>query len=358
MSRFLAILLVAAFASLALLVFVADDSPPALKTDDYTPVTFPALKGPTEISGVAALGEFLIVATNDLTNAKGEHEPTVVQILKPDGAGYQLHVEVTLDAERHETDLEAVSVDAETRTVYVTGSHSWYRKRFGEGFGVERRKFAEQVFRFKLDEAGKAGPVEVCTEVLTAIEKTPLKTFMGVPSKENGIDIEGLAFRGERVHFGFRGPVLRDNWVPVLGAKFADPATTHEVGYVQLGGRGIRDLVAYSDGFVILAGPIGNGDNSFRIYAWNGKNGLATGKPEDQAKLVAELPPVRGKITFNGMTRDAIGRPEGLTILGHEGKRHEFLMVCDGLDNGGPVRFRLALPSGRWVDDSRRFRVR
>ena len=345
MSRLLVILLAVAYVILALVVFTVDDPPQPLKADDYTPITFPAgIKGPTEISGVAALGEFLIVVTNDLTNAKGEHEPTVVQILKADGAGYKLHGEVTLDPERHECDLEAVSVDAATRTVYVTGSHSWYRKRFTEGFGVERRKFAEQVFRFKLDEAGKAGPVEVCPDVVAAIEKTPLKTFVGVPSKENGIDIEGLTFRGERVHFGFRGPVLRDNWVPILSAKFATPATTQEVAYVQLGGRGIRDLVAYQNGFVILAGPIGNGDNSFRLYAWNGQNGLASGEPEDQAKLVAELPPVRGKVTVNRQTRDAVGRPEGITILGTEGKRHEFLLVCDGLDNDGPVRFRLALP--------------
>ncbi len=344
MSRLLVILFVVAFAGLALLVITADDPVPPLAVDGYTPITFPALKGPTEISGIAALGEFLVVATNDLSDGKGGHEPTVVQILKADGDGYKLHGEVLLDAARRETDLEAVAVDAKSRTVYVTGSHSWYRKRFTEGFGVERRKFTEQAFRFELDAAGKAGPVEVCTQLLDAIEKTPLKTFVGVPSKENGLDIEGVACRGNHVHYGFRGPVLRDNWVPVLSAVFANPADAHEVAYVQLSGRGVRDLVVYRDGFVILAGPVGNGDNSFRLYAWNGKNALATGKPEDQAKLVAELPPVRGKLTLHGMTQVAVGRPEGLAILGNEGKRHECLMVCDGLDNGGPVRFWVELP--------------
>src|SRR6266508_350209 len=76
-----------------------------------------------------------------------------------------------------------------------------------------------------------------------------------VASKENRVDIEGLAVKDGRLYFGFRGPVLRDGWVPILVTAW-DDVDAAEVRYVQLDGRGIRDIAVVDDGFLILAGPV------------------------------------------------------------------------------------------------------
>lgn len=44
-------------------------------------------------------------------------------------------------------------------------------------------------------------------------EDPHLGPFLGIPSKENGLDIEGLAVRGNRLWLGLRGPVLRGHAV-------------------------------------------------------------------------------------------------------------------------------------------------
>ena len=50
-----------------------------------------------------------------------------------------------------------------------------------------------------------------------------LQRFTQIPSKENGVDIEAIAVKGkdgDKLHLGFRGPVLRDNLVPIMVLDF------------------------------------------------------------------------------------------------------------------------------------------
>jgi Protein of unknown function (DUF3616) len=155
-----------------------------------------------------------------------------------------------------------------------------------------------------------------------------LNSFTAIASKENGIDIEGLAVVGETLHFGFRGPVLRDEWVPVLSCTWNDQAHT-TTRYLRLGGRGIRDLAAVPGGFLVLAGPVGDGDLSYRIYSWDGKDQFPAGDGGPRPELLGEL------------SNLSAGKPEGIAVLKAEGKKYDVLMVCDGLQNGGPVRWTL-----------------
>ena len=186
----------------------------------------------------------------------------------------------------------------------------------------------EQFFRFTLDAAGKPGRVET-KSLKKALDKDPiLKDFIPIASKENGIDIEGLAVKKGVLYFGFRGPVLRDNWVPILTCTFDDPTATAKTVYVNLDGRGVRDIVATADGFLILAGPVGNGHTSYRIYYWDGHDLWSKPAP-GQMKRLADVPPM-GK-----------GKPEGLTVLKQVGNEYELLLVCDGVKNGAPTRWKL-----------------
>ena len=50
-----------------------------------------------------------------------------------------------------------------------------------------------------------------------------LSTYLDIPGKDNGFDIEGLAVKGEKVFVGVRGPVLR-GWA-VVPNYLSIPAT-------------------------------------------------------------------------------------------------------------------------------------
>ena len=69
--------------------------------------------GSDDISGVTVVGKFLVIVSDE---AK---DPTVVQVLKKQGAGYRAFRNVELPVEG-EADLEAVAADR--NVVYVTGS--------------------------------------------------------------------------------------------------------------------------------------------------------------------------------------------------------------------------------------------
>jgi Protein of unknown function (DUF3616) len=168
--------------------------------------------------------------------------------------------------------------------------------------------------------------------LMPAINAHPvLAALRSIASKENGIEIEGFAVKDGRLYFGFRGPVLRDNWVPILVTTWDDPDAA-EVRYVQLDGRGIRDLVAVDDGFLILAGPVGDADGSYRVHFWNGRDGLAARGDDARAQRLAEFSELEG------------GKPEGLAVLATLGRTYELLLVRDGLRSGAPTRWTLARP--------------
>ena len=50
-----------------------------------------------------------------------------------------------------------------------------------------------------------------------------IQDFVNAYLQENGVDIEGLAWRDGELIAGFRGPVLRANYVPVMRFTFDKP---------------------------------------------------------------------------------------------------------------------------------------
>ena len=61
-------------------------------------------------------------------------------------------------------------------------------------------------------------------------------------------------FRSSMARAVQTSPPLR---VPVLRFRFDDPEGSYGLRYVNLGGRGIRDIARVKDGFLLLAGPEG-----------------------------------------------------------------------------------------------------
>ena len=110
-----------------------------------------------------------------------------------------------------------------------------------------------------------------------------LGPFVAIPGKDNGLDIEGIAVRGNRVYLGLRGPVLR-GWAFVLELRpYVSPAEPgrlrlHEFDdglpyrkhVLRLDGLGVRDLCPSGDDILVLAGPTMDLDGPVRIYRWHG----------------------------------------------------------------------------------------
>jgi hypothetical protein len=190
--------------------------------------------------------------------------------------------------------------------------------------GVAACDSRHQLVKFRI---GTSNAVEVMerTSLRDMIERHPvLGPFARIPSKENGIDIEGIAALGDDLFVGFRGPVLRQNYVPVLRLSQTmtrEAVERSETLFVDLGGRGIRDLAPGKDGkdLVILAGPNGDEAQSFAIYFWDGRDqvggeGHTTSLPNPRCDL----------------GRHGKDKPEGIAYVDTVAAGMRFLIVYDG----------------------------
>jgi hypothetical protein len=118
--------------------------------------------------------------------------------------------------------------------------------------------------------------------------------------------------------------------------KFDNPEETYELLYVNLGGRGIRDMTAVSDGILVVAGPVGDGPGSYQLYHWDGRD-TVPGKNLDEGEigqlhLLGEFNPPRD------------GKAEGIVVLGEGSGSYELIVLYDGVSAGGGKRFRAAMP--------------
>jgi hypothetical protein len=145
----------------------------------------------------------------------------------------------------------------------------------------------------------------------------PDEAIEGVPSKDNGLDVEGLAVIGNRVFIGLRGPVLR-GWSVVIELRVnasgdiltLDPLAASSAPYLkhflQLDGLGVRDLVIHGTDLLVLAGPSMDLDGPVFIYRWNdalNANADSLTWNKDLTRLIA--------VPF-GVTKD---HAEGLSLM-------------------------------------------
>ncbi|HSO41550.1 MAG TPA: DUF3616 domain-containing protein [Rhodospirillales bacterium] len=155
--------------------------------------------------------------------------------------------------------------------------------------------------------------------------------FVDVPSKENGLDIEGIAVRGERVFLGMRGPVLR-GWAMILellvvedgpGRLALSPLGGHGEPYrkhfLDLDGLGIRDLAFDGNALLILAGPTMDLDGPVRVYRW------ADVLRADQGDIIAGDALQRVlEVPFG----EGVDHAEGMALLPDAGSK-QLLLVYD-----------------------------
>lgn len=243
-----------------------------------------------ELSGVALAGDFL---------ALGADEGHQLQILRrQNGTAWALAQRVALAKQDQEADIEAITFG--DGHLYVVGSHSLRRRRLKPELSVRRNRerllqVEEQdarcrLYRIPFDTGtGDLGPVQRI-DLRKRLRKDPLLgPFSKLPGKENGVDIEGVAFSRGLLHLGFRGPVLRDNYVPVMSLRFDRPKD-YALRYVRLDGQGIRDICALDEGFLILSGPVNDAAGPFCLWWWDGSDQIpGKGRTPSPARRLAEI---------------------------------------------------------------------
>lgn len=312
------------------------------------------LKGDQNASAVTRWQRRLLVASDELAGGAN-----CIHLLEPDGDAFVAATaqRIPLDApggDAAEMDLEGIALDGDV--LYVLGSHSARRRKVDEDADYLRNRAAlteapraeparDVLLRVHL-QAGAGGNVQVLacdrTSLATILDGSePFRTARGMASKENGVDAEGLAFWRGALYVGFRGPVLRGNLVPILRCRFASPVVEHETLFVNLGGRGVRDLAAVEEGLLILAGPVGEGPGSYRLYLWDGRDGVpGKGSPAWSAGRVLRT---IGDLVLPGQDPDDDAGPkaEGMAVLETHAGHWEVLVVFDGLAGGGAQRYRV-----------------
>lgn len=306
------------------------------------------------VSGAAlsADGGLLVLATD---------EGSELLVVSAQGSSLEFLPAVPLGDPKDEIDLEGVTRHSDPATFFAVGSHSWRRKNiYGEKHAdksysdlkerfedesPDRERDRDRLMRIELDPQ---------TGVLANLRDLPLRqlldanpvlnVFGAIPSKENGIDIEGIASDGEKLYLGFRGPVFRSGLTPVLVASAADLSGA-ELRYVPLDGRGIRDIARVSDGFLIIAGPVGDSPLSYELVFWDGNDGFpgvreAGDPPHGKTSSLGTIPtPPGGKAEALVVLEEN----EGPWVTEDDGS-WLLLVMYDGPAGGGPVCLRVPRP--------------
>jgi hypothetical protein len=95
------------------------------------------------------------------------------------------------------------------------------------------------------------------------------------PKEPGALNIEGLAATPEQtLLIGFRNPIIRDQalLVPLLNPLEVIQGARAQLGkiiFLDLAGRGVRDLVFFEERYVIVAGSF-DGSGKARLYEWRG----------------------------------------------------------------------------------------
>jgi len=314
----------------------------------------------------------------------GDETATIERlVVEEDGRGYGDQVTYRLadlvdlpGGAEDEVDVEGLARSGSF--LWAVGSHSLKRKRIKakhEGAKAFKRlaTVAGDVNRHVLvrmpvesDERGLPTPVRTAGragEQLTAAvlggpgdltlrdllaDDEHIGPFVSIPSKDNGLDVEGIAVFGDTVLLGLRGPVLR-GWALLLEVvpyvdtddpgrlrlREFDGGRPYRKHLLDLGGLGIRDLCPAGDDLLVLAGPTMDLDGPVRIYRWHGARGVEAPAVVRGALLTHEL-----DLPFG----PGVDHAEGIDVLGPgaAGGCDRLLVVYDSpapgrLDDDGSV---------------------
>jgi uncharacterized protein DUF3616 len=290
-------------------------------------------------AGADVGGEFFVGATDEdnkfrLYDVKGGPS------LKTLDVGIDAAVKSALGLEKiEECDLEGAAKIGDL--IFWIGSH-------GRDKDTKEKKERQVLFATKLSGVGKNAKLEIAGKVYTQLIDDLLKdsalapfdlakAATLAPKDEGGLNIESLAADTGKLWIGFRNPTSKTKdalLVPLLNpteiikknarAKLGGPLM------LKLGGLGVRDMVAWNDGFLIIAGDFVDrfepGAKPSRVFSW--KRGT---EPKDFGVDFGDL------------------NPEAIMIMGEGDKARILILSDDGKypDRNGKKAFR-----GVWLQQA------
>jgi hypothetical protein len=236
--------------------------------------------GACDASAGAALDANYFAAADDESN-----HVRVYSLARGGAPVFDLALDQFLRVERREPEADIEGAARIGDTIYWIGSHA--RNQKGKMRPSRQRLFATKIISLeppRLEPAGRA-----YDGLLTDLEDAPeLQKYDFeaaaelAPKDKSALNIEGLCAGPEgSLLIGFRNPVPKKRalLVPILNpaelvsgsgarARFGQPIR------LDLGGRGVRDIVQRENDYFIVAGAYDSG-NKFELYHWDGHAGLS-----------------------------------------------------------------------------------
>ncbi|MBW4573825.1 MAG: DUF3616 domain-containing protein [Aphanothece sp. CMT-3BRIN-NPC111] len=296
----------------------------------------------------------------------GADETTTVERLDPtDSDTFEEHQQFPVSdfiylpaGTEQEIDIEGL--DYANHYLWLVGSHSWKRKKNKSNKtdleNIKRLATIEseanryilariplvdgQLFKSCKHPDNPKQQLSAATLQLTkkanvlmdALAKDPhLSSFIvgKIPSKDNGLDIEGIAVNQNSIFLGLRGPVLR-GWAIILELELKEISPNilklkpigedghlYKKHFVDLMGLGIRDLCWHGQDLLILAGPTMVLDGPVKVFRL--KNGI-----NRQENVLLKPEPVLD-ISYG----DRVDHAEGITLFGGMPDKPSILVVYD-----------------------------
>jgi len=183
----------------------------------------------------------------------------------------------------------------------------------------------------------KVGESNLLMEVLAKDEHLGKIISIALPSKDNGLDFEGIAVKHDRVFLGLRGPVL-GGWAIILDLEVEERTpgilTLKKIGkagelykkhFLSLNGLGIREMCFLGDDLIVLAGPTMALEGALRVFIWhnplNKKENSISEQKEGELEVLFDLPFIFGS-----------DHAEGITLFPCLGESNSLLVVYDSPD--------------------------
>ncbi|WP_164736872.1 DUF3616 domain-containing protein [Rhizobium phaseoli] len=233
------------------------------------------------LSGCAATGAMLWTVSD---------EGRTIERLTREVDGYTLSDRFALDqfiegipgSSDDELDLE--SLDLDVSSIWLCGAHCKVRRKPEANeilnSEIHARKSRRLLARLTIDQAGRpvaaqSIPFEGDGSLRAMLEADPFfSPFEELPTKENGIDVEGLAVVDGRVFIGLRGPVIAGFAVVAeLAIDNAFKIRSIRPYFLNLQGLGVRELTRDGASILITAGPVGEAQGAFALYRWSPEPG-------------------------------------------------------------------------------------
>lgn len=313
---------------------------------------------PHDISAVAVIGRTMFAACDETA--------TIERLVRTGDGDFHQQENVPVgelldlpDGPSGEMDIEGLAVDDDF--LWITGSHSLKRDKPDDG--DDRSDALEALadldrdpnrwflgrLPLRLEKGGihgiakrrrKAPGAPAClkmkkkgrNKLTKALADDPhLAAAVGMPCKENGFDVEGLAVKGDRVLLGLRGPVIR-GWTMVLELRLkekqpgrlklrrvAADGRRYLKHFLPLGGLGVRDLRFDGNDLLLLGGPTMEHDGIGGLFRWRPPLGGKT----DMLHAGASVERLMDLVFENG-----VDQAEGIDFVG-EGEDRLLVVVHD-----------------------------